>query len=84
MLYSHGVLVRKWAFTKATAGSWVWDGRDSAGRTVRDGRYTLRVRGADRAGNVTVRDLGVTVDRTIRSVTWSRTSFTPKARQTAR
>ena len=34
MLDSHGVQVRKWAFTKATAGSWVWDGRDSAGRTV--------------------------------------------------
>jgi flagellar hook assembly protein FlgD len=84
MLDSHGVQVRKWAFTKTTAGSWVWDGRDSAGRTVRDGRYTLRVRGADRAGNVTVRDLGVTVDRTIRSVTWSRTSFTPKTGQTAR
>jgi hypothetical protein len=40
--------------------------------------------GLDRASNQTLRDLTVRVDRTIRSVTWSRSSFIPKARQTAR
>ena len=66
---------------RRTAGSWVWNGRNTAGTTVADGRYTLRVRGYDRAGNQTIRDLTVRVDRTIRSVTWARSSFTPRAGQ---
>jgi Predicted glycosyl hydrolase len=84
LLDRNGVGVRRWTFFTATAGSWVWDGRDSAGHLVADGRYTFRVWGLDRAGNQTVRDLTVRVDRTIRSVTWSRSSFIPKAGQTAR
>jgi flagellar hook assembly protein FlgD len=51
---------------------------------VADGRYTFRVAGLDRAGNRTIRDIRVTVDRTIRSVSWSRGSFAPKAGQHAR
>ena len=39
------------------------------------------MRGLDRAGNQTVRDMIVRVDRTIRSVTWARSSFTPRAGQ---
>jgi flagellar hook assembly protein FlgD len=81
---SHGTTVRRWALTKAISGSWVWNGRNSAGATVADGRYTFRVAGLDRAGNRTIRDLVVRVDRTIRSVTWSRSSFAPKAGQHAR
>ena len=81
---SHGRTVRRWTFTAAISGSWVWNGRNSAGTTVADGRYTFRVAGLDRAGNRTIRDLAVTVDRTIRSVTWSRSSFAPKAGQHAR
>jgi spore germination protein YaaH/flagellar hook assembly protein FlgD len=80
----YGVSRRKWAFTAATSGSWVWNGRDQAGNTVADGRYTLRVGGSDRAGNPTVSQMTVRVDRTIRSVTWSRSSFVPKAGQTDR
>ena len=56
----------------------------AAGATVADGRYTFRVAGLDRAGNRTVRDLRSLVDRTIRSLTWSRSSFVPKAGQRAR
>ena len=41
----------------------------------------LRVVGLDRAGNQTTRDVIVRVDRTIRSVTWARSSFTPRAGQ---
>jgi spore germination protein YaaH/flagellar hook assembly protein FlgD len=81
---SHGTTVRRWAFSKVTGGSWAWNGRNTAGTTVADGRYTFRVAGLDRAGNRTIRDLAVTVDRTIRSVTWSRGSFVPKAGQHAR
>jgi spore germination protein YaaH/flagellar hook assembly protein FlgD len=77
----NGTTVRRWSIAAATAGSWIWDGRNSAGTTVADGRYTLRVRGYDRAGNQTIRDLTVRVDRTIRSVTWARSSFTPRAGQ---
>ena len=35
--------------------------------------------GLDRAGNQTSRDLRITVDRTIKSLTWARSSFTPRA-----
>jgi flagellar hook assembly protein FlgD len=80
----HGTSIRKWTFKKATAGSWVWNGKSTAGRTVPDGRYILRVGGYDRAGNSTVRDLAVLVDRTIRSVAWSRASFIARSRQTSR
>jgi spore germination protein YaaH/flagellar hook assembly protein FlgD len=73
-----GATVRKWSFSATTAGSWVWDGRDAAGRKVADGRYTLRVGGYDRAGNPTLRQAIVRVDRTIRSLTTSRSSFVPR------
>jgi flagellar hook assembly protein FlgD len=79
-----GATVRMWRFASATSGSWAWDGRDAAGRIVADDRYTLRVGGYDRAGNPTVSQLTVPVDRTIRSVSWSRSSFVPKAGQTDR
>src|SRR5204863_9546647 len=84
VLDTSGRTVRRWTITRATGGSWVWNGRNSAGTTVADGRYTIRVAGLDRAGNRTSRELPVTVDRTIRSVTWSRSSFTPKLGQRAR
>ncbi len=70
----NGTTVRRWTVAAGTAGSWVWNGRNTAGTTVADGRYTLRVRGLDRAGNQTdprhdrprrpddpVRDLGAVV-----------------------
>ncbi len=81
---SRGTTVRRWTITKATSASWAWDGRNSAGATVADGRYTFRVAGRDQAGNLTVQDLVVQVDRTIRAVTWSRSSFTPKSGGRAR
>jgi flagellar hook assembly protein FlgD len=70
--------------TQATGGSWTWDGRDSFGRVVADGRYTFRVWGLDRAENGSIRDLTVRVDRTIRSVTWSKPSFIAAALQTSK
>jgi spore germination protein YaaH/flagellar hook assembly protein FlgD len=76
-----GATVRGWKFSRATSGSWVWNGRDLAGDRVRDDRYTFRVKGRDGAGNLTIRDMVVRVDRTIKSASWSRTTFTPKAGQ---
>ncbi len=79
-----GATVRRWSFNAATVGDWTWNGRDAAGATVADGRYLFRVRGLDRAGNQTVRDLTVLVDRTIKSLTWAHPSFVPTSGQTDR
>ncbi len=84
MLDRNGAGLRRWTITNASSGAWTWDGRDSAGRTVADGRYTFRVWGLDRAGNSSIRDLTVLVDGTIRSLTWSRSSFIPAAGQKSR
>ncbi len=84
LLDKDGGQVQRWTMTQATGGSWTWDGRDSAGRVVPDGRYTFRVWGLDRAGNGSIRDLTVRVDRTIRSVTWSKPSFIAAALQTSK
>jgi len=74
-----GTTIRRWSFPATTGRSWSWNGRDAAGRTVPDGRYTFRVGGYDRAGNPTVRLVTVHVDRTIRSLTWAHASFVPRA-----
>jgi len=81
MLGRDNATVRRWTVAGATAGSWVWNGKNAAGATVADGRYTLRLVGLDRAGNQTTRDLQVRVDRTIRSLAWARSAFTPRAGQ---
>jgi flagellar hook assembly protein FlgD len=78
------VVVRAWKFDAAVGGDWIWDGMDAAGKSVRDGTYTLKLDGIDPAGNGTVQELPVLVDRTIRSLTWARSSFKPRARQTDR
>ncbi|MEO8437328.1 MAG: glycosyl hydrolase family 18 protein [Chloroflexota bacterium] len=74
----NGGTVRRWTFSAVSAGSWAWNGRNAAGATVADGRYTFRVAGLDRAGNATTRDITLRVDRTIRSLTWAHSSFTPR------
>jgi spore germination protein YaaH/flagellar hook assembly protein FlgD len=84
ILSATGTTIRKWSFSNARSASWTWNGRGSDGRVVADGRYALRVGGFDRAGNPTVRNIPVTVDRSIRSVTWSQSSFTPGPGRTDR
>ena len=81
VLDKRGATVRKWTIRAATSGGWTWNGRDRDGRVVPDGRYTFRVSGLDRAGNASAAQRVVGVDRTIRSVTWARSSFAPAARQ---
>ena len=73
-----GIAVRTWKFAATTTGSWTWDGKDAAGKTVRDGTYTFRLDGVDPAGNGTVQQLPVVVDRTIGSITWATPSFKPQ------
>jgi hypothetical protein len=84
LINSRGVVVRTFPISGLTAAAWSWDGKDRTGRVVPDGRYTYRVDGLDRAGNRTVRNLTVRVDRTIRSVRWAASSFRPSAGQTDR
>ncbi len=78
------VVVRAWKFGPATAGTWTWDGTDATGKTVRDGVYTLKLDGVDPAGNQTVQEMPIRVDRTIGSLRWTASSFRPKAHQTDR
>jgi flagellar hook assembly protein FlgD len=76
-----GTTVRAWTFGLRTSWGTTWNGRDRQGLVVKDGRYTFRVDGRDRAGNRTVVDRTILVDRTIRSVLWSDGSFDPRAGQ---
>jgi hypothetical protein len=78
-----GAIQRSWAFGSRTSGSVTWDGR-RPGAVVADGRFTFEVDGRDAAGNRTVARRQILVDRTIRSVTWSDSSFDPRAGQTSR
>jgi spore germination protein YaaH/flagellar hook assembly protein FlgD len=75
VLDQDGVAVRTWKFSNLATGAWTWDGKDSAGKVVRDGTYTFRLDGVDPAGNGTVQTAPVLVDRTIGNITWARSSF---------
>ncbi len=79
-----GKTVRAWTFDGVKTWSATWSGDRTSGKAVPDGRYLLRVDGLDRAGNRTVVDRRVIVDRTIRRVRWSTPSFAPSAKATAR
>lgn len=79
-----GATIRSWAFDPAATWSLAWNGVDSRGIVVPDGRYTYRVGGRDAAGNPAVVDRSILVDRTIRAHAWSDTSFDPRAGQRSR
>jgi flagellar hook assembly protein FlgD len=75
-----GTLVRNWVVADTGGATSIgWDGRDSAGRVVPDGTYTLRVTPVDPWGNA-----GASAYRTVmvvaalRSVTTSRAAFYPQ------
>lgn len=84
VLDRNGVAVRTWKFSSLTTGEWTWDGKDAAGTIVADGSYSFRLDGIDVAGNGTVQQTSVLVDRTIGNITWARSSFKPKLGQTDR
>ena len=79
-----GATVRAWALVPGTTGAETWDGHDSHGKLVNDGRYVYRVTGVDAAGNAASADRPLNVDRTIASVAWSDPSFDPRAHQTSK
>jgi spore germination protein YaaH/flagellar hook assembly protein FlgD len=70
-------LVRSWTVTRAAAGAVTWNGRTAAGAAVADGRYAFRVDVRDAAGNRTVTNAAVVVDRTAGYLRW-RGSFFPQ------
>jgi spore germination protein YaaH/flagellar hook assembly protein FlgD len=69
-------VIRSW--TARQADGITWTGADARGSLVPDGRYALRVELTDGAGNVTVRDIAVGVDRTVRNLTWTAGLFYPQ------
>ena len=77
---SGGTLTTYRSWSVAGNGSVMWDGRTANGTAVPDGRYLLRVDVRDTAGNPTVRDVSVTVDRTASSLGWSPSLFYPQDR----
>ncbi|HEY4754153.1 MAG TPA: FlgD immunoglobulin-like domain containing protein, partial [Candidatus Limnocylindrales bacterium] len=70
-VWSGTTLVRQWPVGSAGSGSVTWDGRNSAGRAVTDGRYTFRLDVRDAAGNRTIAGTPVVVDRTAGALRWS-------------
>ncbi len=74
----HGAtLVRRWTAASSLTGRVTWDGRNAAGSTVADGRYTFTVDVRDSAGNRAVARAVVTVDGTAGLLRWSR-NFSPQ------
>lgn len=81
VLDKDGLAVRTWKFSALADGSWAWDGTDATGTLVKDGVFSFRLDGIDAAGNGTVQQMPVLVDRTIANITWARSSFKPKLGQ---
>jgi spore germination protein YaaH/flagellar hook assembly protein FlgD len=79
-----GLTVRAWTLAPGSSGATIWDGHDAHGKLAGDGHYTYRVGGFDAAGNATIVDQPLNVDRTIASVGWSDGSFDPRAGQSSR
>ena len=80
VLDAGGAVVRSLAAERAYAGGTTmrmrWDGLDSAGAMVADGRYAVRVQ-ATSPGQETERSMGVTVDRTLGHARVTPTPFSP-------
>ncbi len=70
-------LIRSWAID-GTAGTVAWNGRDAAGRTVADGRYSVAVTGSDALANRATAAIPLVVDRTVGQLRWDRPAFLPQ------
>ncbi|MEJ7748287.1 MAG: glycosyl hydrolase family 18 protein [Candidatus Limnocylindrales bacterium] len=79
-----GTTVRTWSFGPSRAWWRTWDGRSDGGTTLPDGRYTYRVKARDLAGNQTIVERTIALDRTIRRHSWSDPSFDPRDGRTSR
>jgi spore germination protein YaaH/flagellar hook assembly protein FlgD len=74
-IYKGTTLVRSWTITSLARWATTWDGRKASGTAVGDGRYTFKVSLKDAAGNRRSASTPVIVDRTARSLRWSRSFF---------
>ncbi|HYH91679.1 MAG TPA: FlgD immunoglobulin-like domain containing protein, partial [Candidatus Saccharimonadales bacterium] len=79
-----GTSRRLWTFDERSSWATTWTGRNDAGTILPDGRYTFRVNGRDRAGNLKIVDKSILIDRTIKLHKWSDYSFDPRDGQTSR
>jgi hypothetical protein len=70
-------LVRLWRVS-GVSGAVTWNGRDSAGRLVGDGRLSVAVRGSDALANSARTTTPLVVDRTVGSLRWSASWFYPQ------
>ncbi|MFH1475428.1 MAG: glycosyl hydrolase family 18 protein [Chloroflexota bacterium] len=70
-------VIRSWTIS-GTAGAVTWNGRDAAGRTVADGRYTVAVTGSDALANRARVAIFLFVDRTVGRLRWDRAAFFPQ------
>jgi spore germination protein YaaH/flagellar hook assembly protein FlgD len=68
-----GSIVRRWS-KSGTSGSFTWDGRNAAGTWMKSGRYRYRIFADDKAGNRTVVDRPIAIDKTIVWLVWSSSS----------
>ena len=74
----HGkTVVRSWTITNLSTWAATWNGRDTKGRRLADGRYELRITLTDAGGNTRVVSKTVVIDRTGGFLAWSR-SFYPQ------
>jgi flagellar hook assembly protein FlgD len=74
-IYRGSKLVRSWTITSRSTWSATWNGRKASGAALSDGRYTFKVSLTDAAGNRRSASTPVVVDRTVRSLRWSRSFF---------
>ena len=65
-----GAIVRAWSKT-GTAGTYTWDGRNRSGTWMPSGRYRYRIVSYDKAGNLTLVERQVVIDKTIVSLAWA-------------
>jgi spore germination protein YaaH/flagellar hook assembly protein FlgD len=70
-VYRGDTRIRGWAVDGATSWAATWNGRRADGSPVPDGRYTLRTRLVDAAGNARTASAPVVVDRTAGGLAWS-------------
>jgi spore germination protein YaaH/flagellar hook assembly protein FlgD len=70
-------VIRSWP-VDGISGAVTWNGRDAAGRTVPDGRYTVVVSAADALANRATARVPLVVDRTVGALRWDRAAFSPQ------
>ena len=74
-LFLGSTRIGRWVVGGTSSWSTRWNGRREDGRTAPDGRYTLKVKLVDAAGNRRIATRTLVVDRTVSSLGWSQAFF---------